>query len=144
MNTSEINNYFKDFNQYYGTYPRDILPNTIPKNTGVIINTDKSSGPGEHWVAVYNCERGAVYFDSFGFLPLHRDIVEFLDRLSPIGWYHNTITFQGVTSATCGIYCIYFLTNYFNGGTYDNFRTLFSFKQNINDLFAEKLYKNGI
>ena len=144
MNTITINEYMKPFGQYKGTYPRDCLPEDIPKSTGVIINTDASTGPGKHWVAVYNGPTHAVYFDSFGLPPLHKDIIQFLDRISPSMWGHNTITFQSESTNTCGLYCLYFLTNYFNGGDFINFRKIFNFKQTKNDLFIKSLYKSGI
>ena len=141
MNTLQINDYMSSFEEYKGTYPRDRLPDKIPPNSGVIINTDKSSGPGQHWIAVYNGPRCAIYFDSFGLPPLHKEIISFLDRISDIGWAFNTITFQSMNSKTCGLYSIYFLTNYFNGGDFINFRKIFNFKRTLNDKLSEKLYK---
>jgi hypothetical protein len=52
MNTFEINNYLKNFPQFKGTYPRDMLPKINHLPSGIVINTDPSNKPGEHWVAM--------------------------------------------------------------------------------------------
>ena len=140
MNTIEINVCMKAYNRYIGTFPRDLLPLLIPKYTGVIVNTDKSKNPGEHWVAIYNDDI-PVYFDSYGNPPLHKEIIQFLDRLGPNGWCHNTVVFQGLLATTCGMYCIYFLKNYFKGASFDIFHVTFNKKQNQNDMLVQKLYK---
>ena len=69
-----------------GVYPRDRLPKLV-KNPrvpfGLIVNTDTSKGPGEHWVAIWvDSEGHAVFFDSFGEPPLFYglEIDKFLTR----------------------------------------------------------------
>jgi len=140
MNTTEIDNYFKYCSRYYGTYPRDILPQYIPNDSGIIINTDKSTQSGEHWVAVYKSTNGIpVYFDSFGLIPTRPEIVKFIKDNTSMGWFYNAINFQSIFSDTCGLYCIYFLTNYFNGGSFETFRAVFNFRPDLNDRLAKML-----
>ena len=141
MNTIEINNFLLNFKNFKGTYPRDLLPKSLEKNCGIVINTDTSQEPGEHWVAIYMHNTNAEYFDSFGLPPLHKEIINFLDKISPNGWSYNTICFQSLHSQTCGNYCVLFLTNYLNGGTFAIFQSIFNFKKDINDRIAEILYK---
>ena len=140
MNTLEVNKYLKHYKKFKGTYPRDLLPNNIPKYCGVIVNTDDSSNAGQHWVSIYNGDV-AIYFDSFGLPPLHKEIIKFLDNISPVGWCYNSVTFQGMTSETCGMYCVYFLINHFNGGKFENFHVIFNQNKKINDIMVESLYK---
>src|SRR5882757_6820875 len=140
MNTLQINGCLKGYKNFCGTYARDRIPNMIPKNTGIVVNTDDSSKPGEHWVAIFNYDV-AIYFDSFGLPPMHKEIIDFLDKISPFGWFHNSVTFQGLKSNTCGMYCVYFLKTYFKGKNFNEFRITFNKTQNENDLLVEKLYK---
>jgi hypothetical protein len=42
-----------------GVYASD---NVLPSNGCYIVNTDKKSAPGEHWMAVHN----GYFYDSFG------------------------------------------------------------------------------
>jgi hypothetical protein len=139
MNTIEIYNYLKGYNQFIGVFPRDQIPENIPINSGLIINTDKAKDPGEHWVSIYLDNDVAVYFDSFGLIPMHREIIIFLNKISPNGWYHNTIPFQSINADTCGMYCVYFLVNYFKTRNFNNFIKIFSHANN--DSLAKLIYK---
>ena len=73
----------------------------------MIVNTDACYKPGTHWVAIY-LDKGGIgeYFDSFGLPPLHNEIIWSLRENCPLGYSHNPLTLQGVTSDTCGKYCI--------------------------------------
>jgi hypothetical protein len=51
MNALEINNYLKNCPQFKGT--QDMLPKINQLPPGIVINTDPSNKPGEHWVAMY-------------------------------------------------------------------------------------------
>jgi hypothetical protein len=48
MNTLEINKYLRNFSQFKGTYPKDLLPKIYELPIGIVINTDPSYEPGEH------------------------------------------------------------------------------------------------
>lgn len=141
MDNLQINEYLKKYTNFKGTFPRDMLPKAIPINSGVVINTDKAGGPGEHWVAVYLNNSGAQYFDSFGLVPLHKEIFAFLNRISPNGWYYNKVTFQSLHTDTCGNYCIYYLSLRLNGKSFDDFCNIFNFSPLKNDILAKFLYK---
>jgi hypothetical protein len=140
MNTLEINDYLRGYINFRGTFPRDLLPTYLSKFCGVVINTDKACDPGEHWVAIYMNKKTAEYFDSFGLPPMHKDIIEFLDRISPNGWQHNSITYQSLYTDTCGNYCVYFLASRFNGDDDHAFRKIFNFNPKLNDRIAKYLY----
>jgi len=144
MNTIEINNYLKGFKEFGGTYPRDSLPYKVDKPSCFVINTDKADGPGEHWVAIYLYNNGSgEYFDSFGLPPLHTEIIQFLHKNCPKGWYHNSITFQSFYSGTCGTYCVLYLSTKCRGMTFELFINMFNNNKRTNDLIAEILYKSS-
>ena len=87
-------------NRYYGgVYSRD----SIPKRIGAkfyIINLDDSTGPGTHWVALYNVGRKPIYFDSFGVWP-PKELMKIKNLL------FNDYRIQSRNSRSCGLYCIY-------------------------------------
>ena len=90
----------------------DQLPTYIEptKAAAFIVNTDKGTDRGSHWVAIYidtfaNC----TYFDSFGFGPLYSEIVNFITRNTTKPLIYNSRMLQDVGSTSCGLYAIYFL-----------------------------------
>jgi hypothetical protein len=50
--------------RFKGTYSVDTVP--IKKSGMFIVNTDLSTGPGVHWVAVVSTAKNIFVFDSFG------------------------------------------------------------------------------
>ena len=50
--------------RFKGTYSVDTVP--IQKSGMFIVNTDLSTGPGVHWVAVVSTAKNIYVFDSFG------------------------------------------------------------------------------
>ena len=55
-----------------------------------VINSDPSSEPGEHWVAVYFDKRGrGEYFDSYGLPPTLVGLESYMDAYSLSGWIYN-------------------------------------------------------
>ena len=62
---------------FRGIYSRDALPPKILKNEVGIINLDSKIGPGTHWVAYRNGEKGAEYFDSFGLI-MPNEVMKYL------------------------------------------------------------------
>lgn len=92
------------------------------KKVGVVVNTDKSSGPGEHWVAIFLNGKGkGQFFCSFGLPPLHKELVQFMVSNCPKGWTFNNITIQEIDETICGNLCIAFLKAKFAGMKYTQF-----------------------
>nr|DAC81359.1 TPA_asm: adenain [Nephila orb-weaver spider adintovirus] len=90
---------------FQGVYSRDTLP-PLQENMCAIVNSDDSSQPGTHWLALFvNDKRELEFYDSFGQPPVFYNIstTTYLDVL----W--NSKVFQSPTSNVCGQYCIYFL-----------------------------------
>ena len=93
--------------------PRDIFVKNArrlsSKKSECIINTDKAGLLGQHWIALHFSGRGRCdYFDSYGFPPLHEDIINIL-RLCNVKVFYNSCTFQGVSTDVCGEYCLLFV-----------------------------------
>ena len=114
MNTLEIEGLLSRHPQasrlFAGVFPRDLLPHKIVpgRKCIFIINTDKSDGGGEHWIAVYFAgNRTAEYFDPFGLPPLLDDVENFIARNCEMFVYNNR-HIQNFLSSSCGLYVVYF------------------------------------
>jgi hypothetical protein len=82
-----------------------VKPNS--KKSCYVINLDKYSGGGTHWVALYISNKNGYYFDSFGEI-CPKNVINFLKRYK-ISWDYNKQQIQDLDSTACGYYCIYFL-----------------------------------
>lgn len=133
MKTHEIEEILVGYGKrFLGVYPRDLAPE-LKKGTGMIINTDPSEEPGEHWVAIYNdCDFNGVYFDSFGLPPLHEEILKVLNN-SCNSWEYNDIQIQNLRSIRCGEYSIIFLMVMFENHSLKSFQNLFTKNSFVNE-----------
>jgi hypothetical protein len=117
---------------FLGVFARDKLPNEIKWPSTLIINTDKSNQPGEHWLAIYYDENGTCeFFDSYGFHPDFYNLTDYIKSTSK-NFIFNSKTIQGIFSKYCGQYCVLFLLirsrnfsmkyflNFFNNNTINN------------------------
>ena len=83
----------------------DELPNKIWLKECGIINLDKSSGPGTHWVAYFKDGKTVKYFDSFGNLQPPKQIRRYLGE----NLQYNYTSFQRYNTYICGHLCLKFL-----------------------------------
>lgn len=123
MNTLQLNRLMKSdpavCRVFRGVYALDEEinpPFTYP--SCYIFNTDKGSGPGEHWLALYvEDEERADYFDSFGTHPFGK-LYDFAKGCSK-HVYYNTKWLQGPMTSACGPYSVYFLHFRCRGFSFD-------------------------
>ena len=81
----------------------------VDYSSAYVINSQPSSKPGEHWIAVYFDKHGkGEYFDSYGLPPSVNGFTTFMERNSKT-WIYNDKTVQSLFSTTCGHYCVYFI-----------------------------------
>lgn len=107
--------------KFGGVFASDRLPASRGPFSSFIINLDPQRLGGSHWVSVFFDEREnkrynerasrCYYFDSYGFPPLQRDILQFLKNNSSEIYYNET-SYQQIATTTCGLYCLYFLYRY--------------------------------
>ena len=118
---SNIEYLLQNVDHFLGCFPLDGLPPfppTLPKS--MIINTQPSSHPGEHWVALVLTETKCYYFDSFARPRAPANIEMYVEP------YYNTITYlripiQDITSNFCGAYCVSFVLHVKDDLTYEQF-----------------------
>jgi hypothetical protein len=89
-------------------------PAQVKKNPALIIaNTDKSTGPGVHWCAIYIDKDKEIceYFDPLGQAPENKlngySFLPHLNKYFSLVEY-NTTPVQSSSATTCGHHCIYF------------------------------------
>ncbi|GFT78278.1 hypothetical protein TNCV_4451401 [Trichonephila clavipes] len=100
---------------FQGVYSRDMLP-SLQENMCAIVNSDDSSQPGTHWLALFvNDKRELEFYDSFGQPPVFYNIstTTYLDVLwnskvfkAPMFVGNTVFTFY--SNAAKAIYALYF------------------------------------
>ena len=108
MKTSQIDRILESGAVYrpvfQGVFSVDTLP---PKPRLLVCNTDPSTKPGSHWVAIYVDKNGrGEYFDSFGRAP-QREFEDYMNKHCRV-WTFNKRQLQSVISRFCGYYCCFF------------------------------------
>ena len=143
MDTLTIKRLLKTYKCFKGVFPSDQLPYNAPLPLNIIVNTDPSTKPGQHWVCVSINSRGlGYYFDSFGLPPLVKDIFDFINARSTEGWSYNKRIIQDVTSITCGNYCVLYIIFKCNDLTIEDFLSEFGHKAIDNDKKMLQVFKN--
>ena len=124
--------------QFLGCFPLDQLPDfptQFPKS--FIINTQTSTKPGGHWIALIITKKRCFYFDSFGLPIINQNILKYLNPHYTNVRYSD-VCIQHVESGKCGKFCIVFVTQVKSKATYERFISQFNF-DNIreNDIIIE-------
>ena len=120
------------------TIQRDILPKVKPGTKGCfIINTDKDSGPGEHWCGAYfdatpKGDHSLEFFDSYGENPdppIDKGLQAVANKLNCKNYLKykiNSVCWQGKKDGTnkdssnCGYFAIKFLIDRLRGKSFSD------------------------
>ena len=113
-----------------GVYAIDTLPKCT--NGAYVVNTAPSNHPGKHWVAVFVCNSGVDYFDSYGGEPSSR-LKRWCKNRS---WSYNPVPLQSPLTSVCGQYCIYYLLHRARSITLDEMLLDFCTDVDHNDQFV--------
>ncbi len=95
--------------KFGGVYSSDNLPQYRNKQEYFIINLDPGYLPGSHWIALSFKKQKCSYFCSYGSKPFG-NILIFIRENSKF-LEINSKTYQANNTATCGLFCLYFLYN---------------------------------
>ena len=87
---------------------RDTLPKSPKQTECGVINLDKDSGVGTHWVAYKKFGNKVEYFDSFGNLQPPKEFVKYVKKCKI---YFNYDQYQNYGSSNCGHLVLAFLYN---------------------------------
>ncbi len=131
LSNIQIDNMMNKYPEYLGCIASDqiiskILPQIKPKGRYCfVMNLDKSTGVGTHWVSVFidarpNGSHSIEYYNSFGEEPTKsflKDIKKVASKLESDTYLKlkiNKLCQQNNTSANCGFFAIRFLLNRLN------------------------------
>ena len=121
-----------------GILAADELPFATPSSkTFYIVNSDKSTGKGEHWTVMY-FNNQSEFFDSLGKHPGAYD-ENFVDILMANGpnYVYSTKRLQSYMSALCGEFCVYFCHHRCLGYSFVEIINMFSHNLQLNDVKVE-------
>lgn len=106
----------------------------------LIANTQPSTMPGEHWVAVYITKhKDGYFFDSFGNPPDYVDFpAEFNNFLKKncVNVCYSSRQVQNFDSTTCGQHCVFFLCQIQKGMSYAKMINMYGDNLNFNDVMV--------
>ena len=116
----EIQKYYQNVPRFNGVYSRDNLQKI--KDGAYIININRYSDIGTHWVALYIQNNDVTYFDSFEVEHIPKEIRTFINNKNI-----NTKIFrvQAYDSIMCGYFCIGFFEFMLPGKTLTDFHNFF-------------------
>ena len=98
------------------------MPDKI-KDGSSVVNLDKYSDIGTHWIALYVNNKTVTYSDSFGVEHISKEIKKFIKNKNIIA---NIFRIQAYDSTMCGYFCIGFIDFMFNGNSLIDFTNIFS------------------
>lgn len=143
MNSIEINQYIahhRKQNIFKGVFACDNLPRAFSLPAIFIINLSPKNQPGSHWISIYINEIGCCYyFDSFGFPPRVKEIVNFI-RFHSKKTFYNSQQLQHIMSKKCGKFCCVFVTTLLIRRTIQSLLKKFSSNLFINELIIDQLF----
>lgn len=94
---------------FRGVFMRDQLPTRPSHRECAVINLDKSTGPGTHYVAYVKRGNEVWYFDSYGNLSPPAELIHYLGRSAAI--FYNRTRVQKFNTQMCGRLSLQFLYN---------------------------------
>lgn len=130
--------------KHFSVLSVDKLPKKLAKHKSAIVNLDDSTGPGTHWVALYNGSNQdhVIYCDPFGMPPDPRVLKYLKSNDDGEKVLANTTQLQDVNATSCGYWCIYILIQ-LNAGIspIEIFSNFDAVNQHKNELFLNKFFK---
>jgi len=110
--------------KFLGVFAKDQIPDTRSLThypSCFVANTDPSTKPGEHWVAIWiESPESCEFFYSYGIAP---NCYGFVISCTTV----NPKPIQSLNSVVCGYYCIYFLYCRSRGLSLTQIQNSFSF-----------------
>lgn len=135
MDTQQIEQILKDLPIFGGVLASDQLPSYDEQDLKklYILNTDPSTKPGKHWVAIY-INKTPEFFDSLGRKPsaYNKNFEYFLINHGP-EYYHNCKRIQNYGTSLCGEYCVYYAVMRSSGYSFSDIVTRFGIDLMNND-----------
>lgn len=133
MDTREIERFVKQDGTCRGIFQGVFSVDNLPKKPRLLVcNTDPSSQPGTHWIAIFvDSNRRGEYFDSFGRKP--SEIFEEYMNDNCFEYIYNTKQLQSITSSFCGYYCCFYCMFRCKGFDLSRIVNIFTRDTDLND-----------
>lgn len=135
MNSTEIERVLRRIcgQKFIGVYPKDLLPRRIDNLPALmVVNTDKSGRPGEHWLAISIDKDGrGELFDSLA-TPPDAMLSNYMNRHT-IAWTHSTRQLQSFASRYCGHYVVFYVAFRSLNYNLNRITMIFSHDTGLND-----------
>lgn len=107
---AQLKSMARNIPNFRGVYMIDQLPKKANFRESAIVNLQKLSQEGSHWVCYRKIGRIVEYFDSFGNLRPPRELEKYFRNCQV---YYNRDRYQQLKQSNCGQNCIRFLKNKF-------------------------------
>ena len=122
---------------FLGCFPIDKIPEYIPHSSFLVLNTDRSSQPGEHWLLVdIDAHNNVCFFDTLAQAPrfYSHKLEQKLKSIDANFWQSNRVV-QHLMSVACGFHVVYFACLRLRG---------ISCSQIVLGIYTENLHQNDV
>ncbi len=107
LSNFDILEYAKLVNLPIDCIPKNMVPKSIPDNTGIIVNLNDLGERGSHWVCAIRKNNKCLYYDSFGVIHIPTELEKcLLNSVGGNNMYVSNGQNQYLVSIMCGYYCI--------------------------------------
>lgn len=149
LTTLDLENFILNYadentkNAFLGIFPINLLPSKIPRRLPImlIVNTNTSNLPGQHWKAVYiSKECNGEVFDSLA-MPIELRLEYWMNKFCR-KWTLSKLTLQNPFSPSCGAYVLYFIMSRLHFNSLDACLAPFSENVLMNDRIVEEFVQS--
>jgi len=121
-----------------GVYPANKIPKPYGYPFAVIVNLDKHTEPGSHWVCIFmNRDGESEFFDSYGRKPDTNEIQSYMKKYAT-RLRCNEKQLQGPYSSACGQYCLYYMYHRLRNYTMNMITEKFGSDYDKNDTYVTR------
>jgi hypothetical protein len=125
---------------FQGVFSSNMLP---PNPRLLVCNTDPSTKPGRHWIAIHVDDDGiGEYFDSFG-NPPNKHFEDYMNEHC-CKWIFNQRQLQSIISSFCGFYCCTFCLLRSRGLDMNGIVSMFTNDTGFNDSIVHSFVCNKL
>ena len=110
---------------FRGVYPIDLIPNDLPRPSIIVVNQDKSTGMGTHWIVLHHKKDNLIeLFDSVGKKPMK--YIHNLLFSKNMSYMYNNKRVQNYGSNTCALFCLFYSFYSCRKVSFQHIMTMFS------------------